>query len=92
MDRAQAAQEDLADREVLEDLAGQAALEWEGQAALEWEGQAALEWEDQVGQAALEWEDQAAQALEDPAWAEGLGDHRLHQEAEAAVDAAVCHL
>ena len=81
MDRAQAAQEDLADREVLEDLAGQAALEWEGQAALEWEGQAALEWEDQV-----------AQALEAPAWAEGLGDHRLHQEAEAAVDAAVCHL
>ena len=73
MDRAQAAQEDLADREVLEDLAGQAALEWEGQAA-------------------LEWEDQVAQALEAPAWAEGLGDHRLHQEAEAAVDAAVCHL
>ena len=81
MDRAQAAQEDLADREVLEDLAGQAALEWEGQAALEWEGQAALEWEDQV-----------AQALEAPAWAEGLGDHRLHQEAEADADAAVCHL
>ena len=73
MDRAQAAQEDLADREVLEDLAGQAALEWEGQAA-------------------LEWEDQVAQALEAPAWAEGLGDHRLHQEAEADADAAVCHL
>ena len=73
MDRAQAAQEDLADREVLEDLAGQAALEWEGQAT-------------------LEWEDQVAQALEAPAWAEGLGDHRLHQEAEADADAAVCHL
>ena len=65
MDRAQAAQEDLADREVLENLAGQAALEWE---------------------------DQVAQALEAPAWAEGLGDHRLHQEAEADADAAVCHL